>query len=85
MAATAMNTVFTIQRMAAGTSGPAVITTGLPVPDRPELKGRWISQSGALCLEKSFWKLARVHWVGHQTGVTEFTSFAVLKAPVTIQ
>ena len=54
MAATAMNTVFTSQRMAPGTVGPA---------REP------IWNSGADRRSKSFTKLARVHWEGQNTGV----------------
>jgi hypothetical protein len=70
MATTAMNTVFTSQRIAPGTVGP----TREPI---------W--NKGADRLENSLTKLVVTHSVGNHTGVAELMSALVLKAPVTIQ
>ena len=70
MATTAIKTVFTSQRMAAGTVGPTIE----PIWNR-----------GALRLENSTWKLRSVSSVGHQAGVAELICAGVFKAPVMIQ
>ena len=85
MEATAIQTVFTIQRMAAGTSGPAEATTASPLSEKYWLKGTLICHSGAFSLLNNVWKFLKVHSPGHQVGVVELISLAVLKAPVTIQ
>ena len=85
MAATAIQTVLTIQRIAAGTVAPEIATIGFPSSDQYWLKGILISNNGALSLLISFAQLSIVHSYGHQTGVVEFTSFTVLNAPVMIQ
>ena len=54
MAATAIHTVLTIQRTAAGTVGPVTATEGVPSEVKYWLKGTVISNSGALNLLISF-------------------------------
>jgi hypothetical protein len=50
MAATAIQTVLIIQRMAAGAFSPAASTMGLPSSEKYWLNGIVISQSGAFSL-----------------------------------
>ena len=61
MAATAIQTVLIIQRIAAGTVAPEIPTMGLPSADQYWLKGMLISKSGALSLPISLVQLSMVH------------------------
>ena len=70
IAITAMNTVLTIQRMAAGTVGPVT-------------DPNW--NSGALRLEKSTWKFRIVNSLGHHCGLGELMAAGGFSAPVMIQ
>ena len=74
MEATAITTVFSSQRMAAGMVGPAILN--LPMVS---------SNRGTLRLFISLAKLSPTHSLGHHTGVVLRISLFVLNAPVMIQ
>ena len=83
-----MNTVFTSQRMAAGTVGPRMVILFM-VKTRPNSLIRQppkdSSNRGAERLLIRFSKLVITHSVGNQTGSVAMMAFLVLNAPVMIQ
>ncbi len=85
IAITAINTVFTSQRIEAGTTGPAEKMIGFPSAENLLPKGTASSHKGALWRLNSLLKLSITHSFGNQSGVVALIDAAVLNAPVTIQ
>ena len=88
MEVTAMKTVFTSQRIAAGTVGPAMtyLAKEKRYPKRFTAQPPMvISNRGAERLLIRFSKFVCTNSLGHQTGVVARISCFVLNAPVRIQ